>query len=94
MFSVIQRKAVDYFHKATVSTTTSPSLIEWFDLDYEEHIDMLALDTEITTFACLSNSHLMVVEVVTVLRDLSESRYKMISGYVGEPYNFNICWFP
>ena len=85
MLSFIQRKAAGHFHKATYATgTTSPKLIKWFGTDYNNHIDMLALDPGITAFACLSDGYLTVVKGVTILQDSLESRHKVISGCVGK----------
>ena len=67
MLSIIQRKAASHFRKATDATaTTSPKLTEGFGLDYNDRINILALDPDITTFACLSDSYLMVVEGVKI----------------------------
>ena len=55
---------------------------------------MLALNLDITTLAYLSNSYLTTVEGVKMLRDLSESRHKVISGCVSEPYDYNVFLVP
>jgi len=61
MLSVIQRQAVGHFRKVMDTTTTSTKLSEWYTSDYDERIDMLALDHEITTFVCLSDGYLMII---------------------------------
>ena len=81
MLSVIQYKAAGHFCKAKDATpTTSSKLTEWFGSDYDDCIEMLALDPDITAFDCLSDGYLMVVEGVKISLDLSESRRKVISG--------------
>ena len=51
---------------------------------------MLALDPDIIVFACLSNGYLTVLEGVTIVWDFLESICKVISDYVGKPYNYNV----
>ena len=72
MLLVIQRKAVSHLCKATMDTpTTSTKMSEWYESDYDKIIDMLALDHEITTFACLSTGYLTVVDSLEILPDLT-----------------------
>ena len=67
MLLVIQRKATSHFRKATDATpATSPKLTEWFRSDYDNCIDMLALDPDISAFACLSDGYLTVVKGVKI----------------------------
>ena len=94
MLSVIQRQATGHFPKATDTTAISPKLTEWFSLDYNNRIDILALDHEITDFAYLSNGCLTVVEGLNISQDLSEARRKVVSGCVGETSNINIFLVP
>ena len=73
MLSVILYKAATHFRKATHTTATmSPKLTEWFGSGYDDCINMLALEPEITAFIYLSDGYLMVVEGITILWDLSE----------------------
>ena len=62
MLSVIQHQAADHFRKATDATTISTKLTEWYGSNYDKHINILALDHEITAFVCLSDGYLTVVE--------------------------------
>ena len=95
MLSVIQHKAAGHFRKATNTTAkSSPKLIEWFGPDYDDRIDILVLDPDITAFVCLSNGYLTVVEGVKISRDLSESRRKVISDCAGELYDYNVFSVP
>ena len=90
MLLVIQRKATGHLRKAIDATTTPPKLKEWFGLGHEKRIDMLALDPETTTFSCLFDGYLTVVEGVTISRDSLESRCNVISSCVIKSYNYNI----
>ena len=55
---------------------------------------MLALDHEITALAYLSGGYLTVIEGLSILRDLTESRRKVFLGCVGEPYDYNVFSVP
>ena len=54
---------------------------------------MMILDHEITAFKCLTDAYVTVVEGLAISWDLLESRRKVISGCVGEPFNYNIVLF-
>ena len=66
MLLVIQRRASGYFYKAVDTHTTSTKLSKWYNSNYDKRIDMLALDYEITAFACLSDGYLTVVEGINI----------------------------
>ena len=94
MLSTIQRKGTGHFHQAMDVPTTPKRLSEWIDLDYDERLDMMTLYHEITSFVCIIDSCVMVMEVITILRDFSESRRKVFSGYVGVLYDYNVFSVP
>ena len=94
MISVIQCQAAGHFRRATDTATIYTKLTEWYGLDYDKRIDILALDHEITAFACLSNSYLTIVKGVNMSQDSTESRRKLVLGCFGEAYDFNICLVP
>ena len=85
MILSIQHKAVGHFRKAMDAITSSTNMSKWYNSDYDERIDMLALDHEITAFVCPSAGYLAFVEGLVISQDLTESRPKGVSGCVGEP---------
>ena len=80
MLSTIQHKLVSHFCQGMDAPTASKKLSEWFDSDYDERLDMMMLDQEITSFVCIIDSYVTVVEGITILQGLSELRYKVFSG--------------
>ena len=92
MLSTIQHKAASHFCQATDTPMKFKKLSEWFDLDYDEKVDMMTLDREITSFVSLVGRYVMAVEGMTISRDLSELRCKVLFGCIGVPYDYNIFW--
>ena len=69
MIWFIHRQAAGHFRNDIYATTPYIKLSEWYELDYNEKIDMIGLDHKITAFACLSNGYLTVIEGLDISQD-------------------------
>ena len=58
-----------YFRTDPFVPTTPTKIKEWTKIDHDDKLDLWMIDLDITFFACISNSFVMVLEGIFVSQD-------------------------